>query len=328
MNFLNQAPAVENLLRACMTAAASLQKSERDQLQAAMKVFESSAAPMVISASELGVALRSVHLADAEKLEAINQFVDRYCVSDSDWSNMQRIAASVAEHRPAVGKLQLVGQVGGSAWVAVQMQGDGTCKVIACQGAGGISEEIQAGYPEARDRADFVAAEINRSHAERLKSTGEICLVVIPKASSQACAHIDPSSGVVARRSGDRMSVYFEGNRFGAVNLKTYVERVKNAAGRMFQGYPTVARAGYDLLDFEENFEVVGYCTDDYRVRIDKVGALLDYAAQEGLHVPAGDGIVYTRQGSGAWLASDGVTVRQSIVDVISDRAQELIQAI
>ena len=55
---------------------------------------------------------------------------------------------------------------------------------------------------------------------------------------------IAAKSGVVGRPSDISplaVDLWYEGNLYGAVNLGRYVERVRQAAGRMEQNYPTVA---------------------------------------------------------------------------------------
>jgi hypothetical protein len=59
-----------------------------------------------------------------------------------------------------------------------------------------------------------------------------------------------PKSGVVGSPVGDKSGPFgeqvvidYEGNRYGAVNMKTWADRVRIAAGRHERRYPTVARA-------------------------------------------------------------------------------------
>lgn len=55
---------------------------------------------------------------------------------------------------------------------------------------------------------------------------------------------IDPASAVVGKTLEDgRIHVYFEGNRFGAANLKAFADRARSAAGRLHSRYPTIAQA-------------------------------------------------------------------------------------
>ena len=81
--------------------------------------------------------------------------------------------------------------------------------------------------------------------------------VLVPKPGTRAAAIIDAGSGVVTEGWIDtegRIEVYFEGNRHGAENLRTYAQRVGSAAGRLVQRYPTIAKATCP----SEDFHVVG----------------------------------------------------------------------
>lgn len=53
---------------------------------------------------------------------------------------------------------------------------------------------------------------------------------------------IDPGSGVVGVATGDWISAYFEGNRFGYANVTTWADRCRIAYERCITCYPTVAR--------------------------------------------------------------------------------------
>lgn len=73
-------------------------------------------------------------------------------------------------------------------------------------------------------------------------------------------SRIDEGSGIVARiinpeSTNPYASIYFEGNRFGAVNLKTLHERERCAAGRLHTQYPTVARTSLPLAQATQLFE-------------------------------------------------------------------------
>lgn len=57
---------------------------------------------------------------------------------------------------------------------------------------------------------------------------------------------IDPKSAIVGREPEDgRIKVYFEGNRFGAENMRRFTDRLMHAAGRLVQRYPTIAYGWY-----------------------------------------------------------------------------------
>ena len=59
---------------------------------------------------------------------------------------------------------------------------------------------------------------------------------------------IDPKSAIVGadpeelgRGEADRVLIYFEGNRYGASNVKTFADRAMLAGGRCVERYPTTA---------------------------------------------------------------------------------------
>ncbi len=61
---------------------------------------------------------------------------------------------------------------------------------------------------------------------------------------------IDPGSGIVGEELPDgRISVHFEGNRYGAVNLSSYLERLDMCSSRRLTRYPTVAMRVYPAGD-------------------------------------------------------------------------------
>ena len=56
---------------------------------------------------------------------------------------------------------------------------------------------------------------------------------------------IAPASAIVAavdQAGHDRVLIHFEGNLFGAENLSTYESRIRQAAGRQVERYPTTAK--------------------------------------------------------------------------------------
>jgi hypothetical protein len=92
-------------------------------------------------------------------------------------------------------------------------------------------------------------------------------VVLVPKPGTYPAATIDRGSGIVTDPEAVwfrgtpavdpttvRWEVYYEGNRYGAENMKLFEERVKHAAGRLSVKYPTVARGLYP----PDQFDVVG----------------------------------------------------------------------
>ena len=72
--------------------------------------------------------------------------------------------------------------------------------------------------------------------------------VYIPAANGKATS-IKRGSAIVGHAAADGVLVDFEGNLYGADNLKTFEERLQCAAGRHDTGYPTTARRSVEATD-------------------------------------------------------------------------------
>jgi len=73
--------------------------------------------------------------------------------------------------------------------------------------------------------------------------------VYVPKLA--ALPAIQPGAGIVGTPSDhpDRVQIDYEDNRFGAVNIRTYADRLAHAADRHLSGYPTSTRLLVDADD-------------------------------------------------------------------------------
>lgn len=87
-------------------------------------------------------------------------------------------------------------------------------------------------------------------------------LVLIPK----KVMTIAPGSGIVAAQKEGMFHIHYEGNLYGAENLRTWEERLLHAAGRAYQNYPTTARMAMPESVALDHFLVVGKL-DYQRVR-------------------------------------------------------------
>lgn len=98
--------------------------------------------------------------------------------------------------------------------------------------------------------------------------------VYVPADDSPLRAVIDPRSAIVADSShdaaGDRIEIYYEGNRYGAPGLESFAERCRQAAGRLAERAPTVARS---LAD-RDALTLVGTYTDRFGVTVHDEAAL------------------------------------------------------
>jgi hypothetical protein len=71
--------------------------------------------------------------------------------------------------------------------------------------------------------------------------------VYIPNLSAPehvALAWIEPKSAIVGspEPAGDELLIYFEGNRYRALNMVTFADRAREAADRLAVNYPTIAK--------------------------------------------------------------------------------------
>lgn len=62
--------------------------------------------------------------------------------------------------------------------------------------------------------------------------------------------------------------IYYEGNLYDAVNLRTYNERIQCAAGRAYHNYPTIAMTILFKADLS-NFITVGRCNPENNYQIE-----------------------------------------------------------
>lgn len=203
----------------------------------------------------------------------------------------------VVEGRPGPETMQVreLAATPGSAWLLIDVRKNGSYGLSAWDGnAKKPVKESVGSYTEARNRADQLAEEIYARRGELVGATGAVAWIVLPRKGSESEKTIDPQSGIVAAVRGDQVDVYYEGNRMGAENLSLYAQRVTNAAGRLFKRYPTVARSVYSLAEFTAQFEIVGFCTDAYKVEIFDPEAVCAYAG--------------TRVGATTWRLCSSVT--------------------
>ncbi len=92
---------------------------------------------------------------------------------------------------------------------------------------------------------------------------------------------IRPGSGIVALQDQTApqgyVVFYYEGNVHSACNLGSYEERIKCAAGRMFERYPTSAMIALPASELDSYVRVVGTIDDSYQVTLADEPAALAY---------------------------------------------------
>jgi hypothetical protein len=80
----------------------------------------------------------------------------------------------------------------------------------------------------------------------------ELTIYVPRTPTPHSLANIKPGSALVGLPAADRTVVYYEGNVYGADNLRTFAQRLNCAADRLDSRYPTIARISVnneDLID-------------------------------------------------------------------------------
>ena len=83
------------------------------------------------------------------------------------------------------------------------------------------------------------------------------------------CRNIAFGSAIVGKPHADygRITVYFEGNLFGAENMRSLEARAMIAAGRLHDSYPTIAK-----MSLPENalLKIGNYHYDSHTLEVDK----------------------------------------------------------
>ena len=93
--------------------------------------------------------------------------------------------------------------------------------------------------------------------------------VIIPKPGTPLEFTVREGSGMIASDSPlqeGRAKVDYEGNLYDAINLRDPLDRIRCAAGRQVQGYPTIARSS---AKWEELVIVGTLDPETYEIKID-----------------------------------------------------------
>lgn len=130
--------------------------------------------------------------------------------------------------------------------------------------------------------------------------------IYIPVSGSRVEHIVDDCSGLVGyvdSHAGYFVG-YMESNRLGASNMALYSERVKHAAGRLFECYPTVAMFQIPAEDMDTNLIEVGSISRAYKIEFTRPGLALAYGASNGSSILTEDGRQFVKTSDGHW--SDG----------------------
>lgn len=110
--------------------------------------------------------------------------------------------------------------------------------------------------------------------------------IYIPVAGSMIDKVIERGSGIVGvDRADGSLLLHFEGNLFGAANLKRHDERLRHAAGRLVSRYPTRAMMVLSKDEVATHLIEVGeYDADSWRAQLwpDKLAEVRDYTGEAG----------------------------------------------
>lgn len=109
--------------------------------------------------------------------------------------------------------------------------------------------------------------------------------IMVPK-SDALLRMIAPKSGIVGIDAMDVFKhIYFEGNLYDASNMRLYTERLKVAAGRLRDRYPTVAQM---MVDADDVIVVGSFNTDGWTIEaVTDPKALEAWAGPEALDIEA-----------------------------------------
>ena len=97
-NFIPQAPAVEGLLNACLSALTYMPESEKSALIKAMREFENFGSPALWSSADVDTD-EDYGLTEGEKREAIGRFIQGYECKEADWMPIEGHARDVLAER-------------------------------------------------------------------------------------------------------------------------------------------------------------------------------------------------------------------------------------
>ena len=320
-DFRRQTMSVANLLQVCNTLLPRLDGEDHRLLSEAMQVFESVGTAVEINEWRVVEQAKPEILAKAEARGAVDRLVR--CIPEAiAWQDKYEFVVKLALQARTKPHHSLQ-ELSKGFWKLTPTAGQGWDLLFWDGHARLPVEHHFTDYAQARDRVDDLIKTSQEAAGERLGSKGEFAWVVVPREGSGPDAQIDRASGIVAQRQGDHVVVYYEGNRYGADNLKAYADRVKNAAGRLFKRYPTIAKSIYSLAQFQCDFRIVGYCSDVYAVNLSDKATVRVYVAKPGDTVAHANGESYTVDESGVWsragVKASRDEVAQSVVYVPED---------
>ena len=299
--YAQQARLVAALLDAAQEAELALPSGAvRADLSAALDAFESASAFAVATKEALA------HFADraVEPGEGVlpDELGEALLLAQEPALKEARLALWRVVQARSAGR-RCVFEVGGRSVIAVERIPGRTQVAVTAVGEAGVSQEVFPTWVTAHEHAVDLRARLSLQRAERLGSKGILARVAIPRL-HPANGGFAPGTAVVWAAG----ELTYEGNLYGAENLRAFSERAKVAAGRLFTRAPTVARLAISPGEFAERFRVVGQIDDAYSLRLWAPAVLLDYLAPTGTSFSAPGGALH-RQADGKWLDDQGEEV-------------------
>lgn len=302
--YAQQARLVAALLDAAQEAERALPDGAvRSDLSAALDAFESASAFAVATKEDLAYfAERAVAPGEGVLPEELGEAL---LLAQEPALKEARLALWRVVQARSAGR-RCIFEVGGRSVIAVERVSGGDRVAVTAVGEGGFSQEVFPTWVAAHEHAVDLRARLSLERAKRFGSKGDLARVAIPRR-HPANASLVPGTAVVWAAG----ELTYEGNLYGAENLRTFSERAKVAAGRLFKRAPTVARLALSPGEFAERFRVVGQIDDAYALRLWAPAVLLDYLAPPGTSFSARGGALH-RQSDGKWIDDQGDEVCSS----------------
>lgn len=127
----------------------------------------------------------------------------------------------------------------------------------------------------------------------------KVATIYIPVAGTMISQIVAPGSAIVAMppTAAQHVIAYYEGNIHGASNLVDYADRIKCAAGRLFDRAPTSAIHGMMKDELPDNLQEVGTIDENYVITFtDEASALAYGSSTPGSRASGACGIRVNRQ--------------------------------
>lgn len=149
--------------------------------------------------------------------------------------------------------------------------------------------------------------------------------IYLPLPDSYLEDQIDRGSGIVGASNGEEATIFYEGNRYQAANIKNFADRVYVAADRSLHSAATIARMA---VDEKELLEIGFWDENSGRAvilpeRMGDLGDWLNVKAIDPSELECTAGIYVERRAIKEALSSPDPVVRAQAKAVYGAKAQE-----